>query len=146
MQMLFQFSLVILMHRRSCVCHALSALRRSGLLHAIFTCTVKTNQWQQTPCCLNGGLFYTDLQQSAIINEKLECKNRMGEIKRRKRKCESSQQLTDASLHKLCRFLFVFVFFWKRHCDRRCTSLILTSLGEIVPAPEPVSGPVPCRF
>lgn len=83
------------------------------------------------------------LQQSAIINEKLECKNRMGEIKRGKKRCESP---VTADRCQLAQTLPLFFSFWKSQGGRRCTSHILTSLGEIVPAPEPVSGPVPCRF
>lgn len=59
-----------LMYRKSCVYHALSALRQCCILHAISPCTVIS-----TPCYLHGQELYVCsikcvLYKSTIINEK----------------------------------------------------------------------------
>lgn len=103
-----------------------------------------------TPCCLNGRVpagchkhvLYnprSPAQNLELLLRKRKCNNRMGEKKGEKR-CECPVTANRSQVaHTL-------LFFWKHQGNLRCTSLILTSLGEIVPAPELVSGPVPCRF
>lgn len=135
------------------VCHALSVLKRTSLQHAIFNQTVKNKQWQQTPCRLNGEFFLKASHQLTHFSNHLElimkilnAGRRWGRNGEERKDVKVQWQLTDASLHKPSILVSLNSLYGKRQDGWSCTSLILTSLGEIVPAPMLVSGPVPCRF